>query len=150
MDRTETAVRRFEHEFSCSQSVFSAFADPADIPRETALRVASGFGGGLARSGEICGAVAGAIMALGLRHCGTPAEQPLSKEGAYPAVREFLARFRALHGGLQCRELLGADLGAPGGLERAREQGLFKSRCPVLVRDAARILEELLPEPERR
>ena len=149
MDRIEQAVQTFERDFSCSQSVFSAFAAPADIPRETALRVASGFGGGLARSGEVCGVATGAIMALGLRHCGRPTGEPLAKEGAYPAVREFLARFRALHGSLQCRDLLGIDVAAPGGLEQAREQGLFKSRCPGLVRDAARILEELIPEPER-
>ena len=149
MSRTHRAVQAFEHDFACSQSVLSAFADPADMSRDTALRVAAGFGGGLARSGEICGAVAGAVMALSLKHCGTPAEEPLSKEQAYPAVREFLARFRELHGTLQCRDLLGVDIGAPGGLERAREQDLFKSRCPVFVRDAARILEVLLPEAER-
>jgi C_GCAxxG_C_C family probable redox protein len=150
VSRTHQAVAAFERDFACSQSVLSAFADPVDLDRDTALRVAAGFGGGLARSGEVCGAVAGAIMALGLRHCGTPATEPLSKEAAYPAVREFLARFRGLHGGVQCRELLGVDIGEPGGLERAREQGLFKSRCPVFVRDAARILEDLLPETEPR
>ncbi len=144
MDRIETAVRMFEQEFSCSQSVFSAFADPADLPRETALRVAAGFGGGLARSGETCGAVTGAIMALGLGHCSAPTDDPLAKERAYPPVQEFLARFKARHGSIVCRELLDCDLGAPEGLQSAREQGLFKSRCPAFVRTAAEILEDLL------
>ena len=144
MDRIETAVRMFEQEFSCSQSVFAAFADPADLPRETALRVAAGFGGGLARSGETCGVVTGAIMVLGLRHCGVPADDPLAKQRAYPPVQEFLARFRARHGALACRELLGCDLGTPEGLQSAREQGLSKSRCPAFVRTAAEILEDLL------
>jgi C_GCAxxG_C_C family probable redox protein len=145
VDRTEMAVRAFEQEFSCSQSVFSAFADPADIPRELALRVASGFGGGLGRTGETCGAVTGAVMALGLRYCAVPAEaDPLGKQQSYPPVQEFLARFKALHGSIVCRELLGCDLGTPEGLQSARGQGLFKSRCPVLVRSAAEILEELL------
>jgi len=145
VNRVEVAVRMFEREFSCSQSVFSAFADPADLPRETALRVASGFGGGLARTGDTCGAVTGAIMALGLRHCGVPAEaDPLGKQQTYPPVREFLARFRARHGTIVCRELLGCDLGTPEGLQAAREQGLFKSRCPAFVRTAGEILEDLL------
>jgi C_GCAxxG_C_C family probable redox protein len=144
VNRVEQAVRMFEQEFSCSQSVFSAFADPADLSREAALRVASGFGGGLARTGDTCGAVTGAIMALGLRHCGIPAEDPLAKQHAYPPVQEFLARFKAQHGSIVCRELLGCDLGTPEGLERAREQGLFKSRCPAFVRTAAEILEDLL------
>ena len=107
--------------------------------------MASGFGGGLARSGETCGAVTGAIMALGLRHCGIPAEaDPLAKQRAYPPVQEFLARFRVRHGSIVCRELLGCDLGTAEGLQRAREQGLFKSRCPDFVRTAGEILEELL------
>jgi C_GCAxxG_C_C family probable redox protein len=140
----------FAQEFACSQSVFTAFADPADIPRETALRVAAGFGGGLARSGETCGAVTGAIMALGLRYCCVPAEvNPLGKLQAYPPVQEFLARFKARHGTIVCRELLGADLGTPEGAERARKEGLVKSRCPAFVRDAAAILEELIPEGGR-
>ena len=144
MDRTETAVRMFEREFSCSQSVFTAFADPADLSREAALRVASGFGGGLARTGETCGAVTGAIMVLGLRHCGVPTDDPTAKQAAYPPVQEFLARFKAAHGSIVCRELLGCDLGTPEGLQRAREQDLFKSRCPAFVRTAAELLEDLL------
>jgi C_GCAxxG_C_C family probable redox protein len=145
VDRVEQAIRMFEQEFSCSQSVFSAFADPVDLPRETALRVAWGFGGGLARTGDTCGAVTGAIMALGLRHCGVPAEaDPLSKQQAYPPVQAFLARFKALHGTIVCRELLGIDIAVPEGLQQARDQGLFKSRCPAFVRSAGEILEELL------
>ena len=143
MSRTDQAVRMFEQEYSCSQSVFATFADPADLPRETALRVAAGFGGGLARTGETCGAVTGAVMVLGLRHCDAPADDPEVKLKVYPPVQEFLARFKARHGSVVCRELLGCDLGTPAGLERAREQGLFKSRCPAFVRSAAEILEDL-------
>jgi C_GCAxxG_C_C family probable redox protein len=144
VNRVEQAVRTFEQDFACSQSVLSAFADPADLSRDTALRVAAGFGGGLARSGGTCGAVVGAIMALSLRHCGTPADEPLSKERTYPAVREFLARFRALHGTIECRELLGIDIGSPEGLQQARDEGLFKRRCPAFVKTAAEIVEELI------
>jgi C_GCAxxG_C_C family probable redox protein len=133
----------FGREFSCSQSVLAAFADPAVLPRGTALRMASGFGGGLARTGEICGAVTGAIMVLGLRHCGVPDDDPPAKLQAYAPVQEFLARFRARHGAILCRELLGCDLGTPEGLQRARDEGLVRSRCPAFVRTAAAILEDL-------
>ena len=146
MSRADDAIRMFDQEFSCAQSVFTAFADPADVSRETALRLASGFGGGLARSGETCGAVTGAVLALGLRRCGAPAEDPQAKLASYPAVQEFLARFRALHGSITCRELLGADLGTPEGRRRSQEEGLVRRRCPAFVRDAARIVEDL-PEP---
>lgn len=144
MDRVEQAVRTFEQDFSCAQAVFTAFADPADVSRETALRLASGFGGGLARSGETCGAVTGAVLALGLRHCGVPPTDPQAKLAAYPAVQEFLARFRALHGAITCRELLGVDLGTEEGRRKSQEEGLVRQRCPAFVRDAARIVEDLL------
>jgi len=144
VSRADEAVRMFDQEFSCAQSVFTAFADPADVDRETALRLAAGFGGGLARTGETCGAVTGAVLALGLRHCGRPATTPESKRASYPAVREFLARFRALHGAVTCRELLGVDISTEEGMERARGQDLFRCRCPGFVRDAANIVEELI------
>lgn len=144
MERSELAVQTFERDFSCSQSVLSAFVGGTDLSRETALRVASGFGGGIARSGEICGAVAGAVMALGLRHCGHPTEDPQAKVNAYPPIREFLARFRERHGTILCRELLGCDISTPEGLQRAQETGLIKTRCPGFVRDAAEIVESLL------
>jgi C_GCAxxG_C_C family probable redox protein len=144
MSRVDQAVDSFAQDFSCAQSVFTAFADPADVSRETALRLAAGFGGGLARSGEVCGAVTGAVLALGLRHCGTPPTDPQAKVAAYPPVQEFLRRFRALHGSLLCRELLGADLGTEEGRRRSQEEGLVRQRCPAFVRDAARIVEELL------
>jgi len=143
MSRADEAVRMFDRDFSCAQSVFAAFADPAEVSHATALRLASGFGGGLARSGETCGAVTGAVLALGLRHCGTPAEDPQAKLAAYPAVQEFLRRFRALHGSIACRELLGADLGTPEGRRKSQEEGLVRRRCPAFVRDAARLVEEL-------
>jgi C_GCAxxG_C_C family probable redox protein len=144
VSRVETAVRTFEHGFSCSQSVLSAFADPADMSRESALRVAAGFGGGIARTGETCGAVTGAVMALGLRHCGVPTDDPQAKERAYPPVREFITRFKGRHGTIECRQLIGCDIGTPEGLQRAREQGVFTTLCTKFVRDAAEILESLL------
>ncbi len=146
MSRVDVALDTFRQEFSCAQSVFTAFADPADVSRETALRLASGFGGGLARSGETCGAVTGAVLALGLRHCGAPPTDPQAKVAAYPVVQEFLRRFRERHGALTCRELLGADLGTEAGRQRAQNEDLVRQRCPAFVRDAALILEELLPD----
>ena len=144
MSRIEQAVETFEKDFSCAQAVFSAFAGEADLSHETALRVAAGLGGGLARTGETCGAITGAVLALGLRHCGRPATEPTAKLQAYPPVREFLARFKERHGSVLCRELLGCDISTPEGLQRAQEQGIVKARCPGFVRDAAEIVESLM------
>jgi C_GCAxxG_C_C family probable redox protein len=109
---------------------------------ESALRVASGFGGGMGCMGEACGAVTGAIMVLGLRHGAATADRE-AKEQVYQKVSEFIQRFKARNGTMTCRELLGCDISTPEGLQRMRDQGLFTTLCPRFVQDAVEILEEM-------
>jgi C_GCAxxG_C_C family probable redox protein len=144
MDRREKAVQDFKQGCSCSQAIFSAYADAADLDRETALRVASGFGGGMARLGRTCGAVSGGIMVLGLKHGAGIAGNEEAKLRLYETVRRFVAEFEARHGSSDCRTLLGVDIGTPEGMSRAREQKLFETRCADFVRDAAEILERIV------
>ena len=59
-------------------------------------------------------------------------------------AKEFLARFKARHGTLLCRDLLGCDLSTEEGLREAVEKRLHQTTCPKFVRDAATIIEELL------
>ena len=145
-NRAEAAVVAFTDGLSCSQAVFSAFAPDYGVDRETATRIASAFGGGMARSGNTCGAVTGAYMAIGLARGGSRSEHREAKERAYELVREFSRRFAARNGVLTCRELLGCVIGTPEGMAQARASGLFDTLCPKLVRDAVEILEELLAE----
>ena len=135
----------FRQGFSCSQAVLAAYAPMFGLERETALKVSSGFGGGMGRLGETCGAVTGAFMVLGLKF-GTATTDRQAKEAAYAMVREFAARFKAIHGSLVCRDLLGCDLNTPEGLAVAQEKKLFSTVCPPYVKTAARILEDLLQQ----
>jgi C_GCAxxG_C_C family probable redox protein len=143
MNRVETAVSRFARGFNCSQAVFSAYAESLGLEEKTALKIAAGFGGGMGRMAETCGAVTGALMALGLKYGGATPD-PQAKETAYQRVREFAARFKASHGSLACRDLLDCDIGTAEGRAIAAGQSLFTTRCPEFVRRAAEILEELL------
>jgi C_GCAxxG_C_C family probable redox protein len=143
-EQTELAQMLFQTGFSCSQSVLAAFAEKFGLDSQTALKVAGALGGGLARSGATCGAVSGALIVIGLRYGATAAEDKATKEHAYAVGQEFLRRFKALHGETTCSDLLGYYIGTPEGMQQAREQDLFKERCPVYVRDAAMILEKLL------
>lgn len=145
-NKADEAVVAFTDGLSCSQAVFSAFAPEYGVDRETAARIASAFGGGMARSGNTCGAVTGACMAIGLARGGSRSEQREAKERAYELVREFSRRFGERHGALTCRELLGCVIGTPEGMAQARASGLFDTLCPNLVRDAVEILEEILAE----
>lgn len=127
------------------QSVFSALAQRWNIDPEVSLRVAAGFGGGIARSARTCGCVAGAIMAIGLAQGGISSEVIRSeKEKTYEACQRFMHAFEKRNGSTLCAELLGCDISTPEGLAKARQQGLFPTRCTGLVRDAVEIVQDML------
>ncbi|MBI4731313.1 MAG: C_GCAxxG_C_C family protein [Chloroflexi bacterium] len=138
---TDIADERFSQACNCAQSVFSAFASRYGLDEETAIKIATSFGGGMARRGEVCGAVTGALMALGLAR---GAATPEGKEEVYRLGREFMHRFEEQHGSILCRMLLGCDISTPGGLQNARESGVIKAICPNVVHDAAKILQSIL------
>ena len=144
MEKSESACACFKQGFSCSQAVLSAYAEAFGLDGEMALRVAGAFGGGMARTGQTCGAVSGALMVIGLRFGAVTARDKASKERAYAAGQELMAEFTNRNGSLLCKELLGCDLGTAEGRQLAHEQRLTATRCPQFVEDAAGILEELL------
>ena len=146
MEPKNLACARFEEGFSCSQAVFSAYAEQFGLDRETALKISGGFGGGMGRMAQTCGAVTGAFMVIGLKYGAIDAEDKETKEKAYALVREFSDRFKSRHGSISCQDLLGCDISKPEGEKVAREQKLFETICPKLVKDAAELLEEMLAE----
>jgi C_GCAxxG_C_C family probable redox protein len=142
----KTAEGLFAEGFSCSQSLFAAYAERYGLPVEAALRVSSAFGGGMGRQGEVCGAASGALMALGLAHGATQAQDKETKEKTYRLTARFLQEFARQNGALHCPELLGCRIDTPEAQEQARQQGLFKSICPGLVASASKILDGILAE----
>jgi C_GCAxxG_C_C family probable redox protein len=124
--------------------VFSAFAEQMGMDYQTAVKVSAGFGGGMG-IGSVCGAVTGAIMVIGLKHGGV---DPKAKAHTAKLVGELTNRFRAQHRLLNCRELLGCDLSTPEGRQAAKEKNLYATVCNGFVRDAAKILNELLNETQ--
>lgn len=145
MDLKETAALRFRDGYSCSQSVFSALAEQWNIDPGVSLRVAAGFGGGLARSAKTCGCVTGGMMAIGLAQRGiSPEENRSEKEKTYEACRRFMHAFEERNGSLLCRDLLGCDISTPEGHAEAREKALFQLTCTKLVRDAVEIVEGIV------
>jgi C_GCAxxG_C_C family probable redox protein len=148
-DSREVALARHREGYSCSQSVLAAYAEELGLPLEIALRLAAPFGGGIGRLGEVCGAVSGALMALGLRY-GSATPEPQGKDRAYCVAREFVARFEARQGAFRCRDLLGVDIGTPAGYAEARARDAFKTTCPAAIAAAAAIVGELLAEPVQK
>ena len=133
---------------ACSQAVFGAFAPDHGLDQDVAIRLSAGFAGGM-RRGDTCGAVAGAIMALGLARCAAGCRSADGRAAAYDAVLRFHAAFERRHGALACRDLLGHDISTPEGMAAAKAQNLFDTRCREFVRDAAEIVEDLLNVRQR-
>jgi len=144
MNEVEEAVSCFNEGFMCSQAILSAYAVQFGMDRETALKVSAAFGGGMGRMGEICGAVTGAFMVIGLKYGRTAVQDAKAHEKTNRLVKEFVDRFKSRNGSIVCRELLGCDLSTPDGLRTFVDKKLRDSICSKLVRDAAQIVEQLL------
>jgi C_GCAxxG_C_C family probable redox protein len=129
---------------NCAQAVISSFCEELGLNKNLAFRLAQGFGGGMHHSQGACGAVTGAYMVLGLSQK-ISNEKPREKlEANYALMAEFNKRFKALHKSLNCTELCGYDLSIPEKAAEAREKKVFSTTCAGYVRDAVKILEELL------
>jgi C_GCAxxG_C_C family probable redox protein len=139
MTRSQAAfVAMAESKMNCAQSVLTAFCEELGLDRAMALKLARGFGGGMARGGKTCGAVTGAYMVIGLH------EETAGREGTeavYTRIVEFNRKFKEIHGSTECKTLLGCDLGVPEELAKARADGFFVKLCPQFVRTAVEVLE---------
>lgn len=89
MNHADKAVELFGNNFNCAQAVFGTFAAELGMDEELALKIATSFGGG-ARKGELCGAVSGALMVLGLKYGHCHADDNEEKKNAYHIAEEFL------------------------------------------------------------
>lgn len=144
MTKVENAVESFREGYSCSQAILSIYGVDYGLGRDLALKIASGFGGGMARTDGACGAVTGAVMVIGLKYGGIDAEDTDAKARTYEVVNQFMTKFREKHKSIQCTDLLGFDLSDPVQLEEVKNRNLSGTLCPKFVSDAAEILEEIL------
>ncbi|MDD2550794.1 MAG: C-GCAxxG-C-C family protein, partial [Bacteroidales bacterium] len=72
-DPVSEALELFKSGFNCSQAVLAAFSEECGISRETALKIACPFGGGIGGYGRTCGALTGGLMVIGLKYGATKA-----------------------------------------------------------------------------
>ncbi|WKY45634.1 C-GCAxxG-C-C family protein [Eubacteriaceae bacterium ES2] len=143
MNKSEEALDLFSQGFNCTQVILSVFGDEFGLDREAALKMACGFGGGLCQ-GELCGAVSGAVMVLGLKYGQCEKEDHDAKEKTYDVVNAFCKQFKAINGSIICNDLLDTDLSQENARKIARENGLFKKVCPKVIADAVLILEKFI------
>lgn len=144
-DHGRLAEENFRRGCNCAQSVLLAFSDITGLEEETALRLSSSFGGGLGRLREVCGAVSGAAMVLGLVKGYSAPDDREAKKAHYRLIQDFADRFRQYNGSIICRELLQGVETVKGKEPEERTQAYYQKRpCPRLCRQAAQILDEML------
>jgi C_GCAxxG_C_C family probable redox protein len=114
------------------------------LSEDLAVHLGTGFGGGMARQGEVCGAVSGAIMVLGLKYGMTNETEEEAGSKTYELVSEFMNKFEEQKSTVRCKDLLGCDINTAEGREEAMEKDLFNALCPELVQTAGKILDDLI------
>ncbi|HSB01360.1 MAG TPA: C-GCAxxG-C-C family protein [Anaerolineales bacterium] len=138
-------MSKFMGGYNCAQSVFSAFCEDLGIDQDAALKMACGFGAGMARKGEVCGAVTGGILALGARYGRGENDDRTATEMTYAKTRQLMDQFAARHGSCLCKALLnGADLTTEDGQKSFRENDLLNRVCKPCVQSAVEIVETIM------
>jgi C_GCAxxG_C_C family probable redox protein len=90
MNYQETAVSKFKEGYNCAQSVLFGFAEKLQISKDTALKISSGFGGGMGRKQEVCGAVSGGILVISLIYGRGENDGRQNQEITYSKVQELI------------------------------------------------------------
>ncbi len=142
MERSERAVELFNGGMNCTQAVLAAFGPSYGLDAEAAVRIGAPFGGGIAFLQEVCGALAGALMVMGLAR-GAGGFDRDGREEVNEIARAVAEQFRGMNGSLFCRDLIACDVTTPEGLAEARGKDGY-APCAEYVRAASRILEEML------
>ena len=144
-EKAQRAKALFLEGYNCAQAVAGAFAPEMGLSVDVAARLASGFGGGMGRMREVCGAVSGMTLAASaLRGYNDPKAGP-EKTDTYAMIQELAGRFRAENGSIICREILDNPPSDPNPTPRTAE--FYKTRpCAHMVMTAAGILDDYIAE----
>ena len=139
----ERSGELFNQGLCCAESVLQAVAESRGIQSELIPKIATGLCAGIARSGEICGAVSGGVLAISLVTGRSNAQEP--REENQRLVRQFLAECEAKFGSMNCEKLIGCRLDTPEGQQFFKEHNL-REKCAGFTRQAAGIASRLMAE----
>ena len=141
--RAKRARELFLQGANCAQAVAGAFADAVGMKEEDLFKLASGFGGGVGRMREVCGAVSGMVIIFNILHGNSDISDKDAKDAHYAKIQNLAKKFEAETGSIICRTLLNLDANAATPPQsEARTEKYYKQRpCADLVEIAAQILE---------
>ena len=143
--RGDVATAKFFSGYNCAQSIVYAFSDTLGLDKDLALKVACGFGAGMGRKQEVCGAVSGGIMVIGWKYGRGESDERKVMDLAYVKVRALMDRFSEKHGTFICRKLVGeCEFTTDEGQKMYKERDLLHKICVPCVVSVAEILEDIL------
>ena len=146
--KTEVAAEKFMSGYNCAQAILYAFGPDFGLDAERALKVATGLGAGMGRRGEVCGAVTGGILALGLKYGRGGQQDRSATEETYRKTEELMVGFERRCGSCSCRALLeGCDLRTAEGQQHFKEHDLLHKTCLRCVETVAEVLTGILDAP---
>ena len=140
--KSEAATTLFLSGANCAQSVLAVFCERYGLDWDNALKLCAGLGAGF-RFGEVCGAVSGAVLVIGLKQGQHTAESKEAKDHCNNETVQFIDQFKRKNNSIVCREILGFDLSVKEEYEQAQKQNLFRTTCADMVERAVILLEEL-------
>lgn len=147
MTREEIARNLFTEGYNCAQATFGAYADQLGLDKETAMRLASSFGGGMGKMREVCGAVTGALLAYGMLKGYSDPKDLTAKSEHYRMIQNFMKSFQEENGSYLCRDLLNGCASDHDHRPEARSEAYYRKRpCVDCVGSAVRLLDAMLTE----
>jgi C_GCAxxG_C_C family probable redox protein len=140
----DKAISSFKSGLNCAQAVLTAYSEEMNFDKKLALSISCGFGGGMGRLQETCGAVTGSFMVLGIYNCKKFANNQERKEKTYAIIQKFSKKFKEINGSTDCIELIKCDLKTEEGHRYAKDNNLFEIVCEKCISDSISIIEDLL------
>ena len=137
-ERKKDALNLFHEGYNCAQAILATYGDIFNLDRETAFKMGAPFGGGIANTGDTCGAVTGVLMVLGLRYGSVKPAGLFKRAKLYRTSKNFMRKFTKICGSKNCKELKCYYL------SNNPENVKLKTYCSHIVEEAVDILEDML------
>jgi len=150
MGKSKIAVEKFKEGYNCVRSILHSYAEDLSMSKDLALKISDGFGAGMGRKQEVCGAISGGIMILGMLYGRGENEDKQKQEKTYSKIRKFIDLFEKEYGTINCKKLLnGCELMTPEVQMRFKEENLKEKchgYCHGYIEQAGKILEKIISE----
>ncbi len=143
--KSEIATAKLSEGYNCAQAVFYSFCEVLEFDKDLALRMVCGFGAGMGRKEEVCGAVTGGIVVIGTKYGRGEKADPTATELTYKKTKELMERFAERHGSYICRKLINdCELTTEEGQKQFKENDLLNKICAPCVQSVVEILENVI------